>query len=767
MSHLIFLQDMAMVMAVSAVIMIFCRRLRLPVVLGYILAGLLIGPNTPPYSLVKDIHNIQILSELGVIFLLFSIGLEFSLSKLAKVAGVAIFAAAIEIALMIWIGFLAGRAFGWSLMDSIFLGAILSVSSTTIIAKVLMDMKKIKEKFAQVILGILIVEDLLAILIIALLSGVASTGSLELHAVGIATIRVFGFVAGVLAAGFLFVPRLLNYLERFESDEMTVITVLGLCFGVSLLAAKAGFSIALGAFLIGAVIAETKQAHDIVIKIDPIRDMFTAIFFVSVGMLLSPQIMAEYWLPILIITVITIVGKIFSCSFGTFLTGYSQETSLKVGLGLAQIGEFSFIIAQLGESTQVTSKFLYPIAVSVSGITTLTTPFFMRHAGPAVRFLERLTPRPLSTVLALYTGWISRLGGLRSERKEIIWRGLSIYAPRLLIYMLGAFVLFYGVSRARVHIPSLPEGVYWSICGIAFFPLFIGFVYTLDRILWNVLFLNLIKSRHKIETSEDVYRFLHNIFRFWMVFIIGLIFIGIGSQFLPRLPLTFAFAGLVAISAFFLWGSVRRMHEKVEKTVLKVFDSPKEAVQTGTRSAQVELAKLIREEYPWEVETEDFLVPFGETAMNQTIRDLHLRSETGATIVSIYRDENSIPNPAPEMKLLSGDVLLLMGDAQQIKDALLYLSKKAKQPPVAVRQELPPATQFFEIPENSQLLGKTLGEMRLRRKTGVTVLGIQKGKISITNPDQDTLVEKHDKLVLFGRPDQLENALRYLSAAES
>lgn len=669
MGELIFLQDMAIVMSVSAVIMILCQHFHLPVVLGYIAAGMVIGPNTPPYSLINDLHSIHILSELGVIFLLFSIGLEFSLTKLMRVGLVSLFAATLEIVLMIWIGFSLGRAFGWNLMNSLFLGAILSISSTTIIAKVLMEMKKIKEKFAQVILGVLVIEDLLAILIIALLSGVASTGTLELEEAGIATVRVLLFVGGILFFGFLIVPRLLKYIARFENAEMMVITVLGLCLGVSLMAAKFGFSVALGAFLIGAVIAETRQAADIIRKIDPIRDMFTAIFFVSVGMLLSPQAIGQFWVPILVITLVTILGKVFSCSLGAFLTGYSSETALKVGLGLAQIGEFSFIIARLGESTNVTSPFLYPIAVSVSGITTLTTPFLMRNSGSIIKFLDWVTPKPLATVLSLYTGWFER------------------DAPKIIRYAARFFVL-------------------------------LG---------------------------------------------LGGIFFAVGSKFIPRLPLLVVTGAIIFISGVFLWNSIQKVHERIQKIALGIFGQEKPAGgQPKIDAVHQDLVKLIREEYPWDVTTEDFLLPYRESAVNQAIRDLRLRSETGATIVALYRDEESIPNPSPETKLVPGDVLLLMGDQTQIKAAIQFLNHKTKEPPAAVEsKEGTPKAESFQIPEDSWLAGKTLREIRLRRKTGATVLGLQKAGISMNNPDPDTLLEKGDVLLLFGWPEQLESAVRY------
>lgn len=750
-------------MAISAVITILFNQFGLPVVLGYILAGIVIGPYTPPFPLVRDLHSIHTLSELGVIFLLFSIGLEFSLSRLAKVGVVAFIAATLEIISMIWIGYSVGRLCGWNSMNSLFLGAILSISSTTIIAKILIEMKTLKEKFAQVILGILIIEDLLAIVIIAVLSGIASTGSLEVKAVLMATLKVFSFVAGLLLIGFLVVPRLMRYLSKFENTEMTVIAVLGLCFAVSLLTAKFGFSVALGAFLVGAIIAETKQVQDVVHKMEPLRDMFTAIFFVSVGMLIDPLMLAELWIPILVITIVTLIGKIFSCSFATFLTGYSGETALKVGLGLAQIGEFSFIIARLGQTANVTSPLLYPIAVAVSSITTLTTPFLMRNAAQIIRFLSWLTPQPVLTFLSLYTGWFEKMSGIQSEKKAALQNELKLYLIRLFLYAAGALSVFYAVAELRKRIPTSNETYLWILLGILELPLFMGFAYTLNHILWNVLFLNSAKSRDPMGQASEANRSLHKGFRFLMFIFIGLIFLFIGSFFLPRLPLTIAVVGLILISGLFLWDAMKKIHDRIEKTVVEIFGRAKYSEDPKRDIAHDELVRLIRKEYLWDVTTEDFFLPYKPSAVNQSIRDLRLRGETGASIVAIYRGKEPILNPPPETHLLPGDVLLLMGNQEQIKEAVQYLTRKIKEPPIpTLRKESAPKTQLFQISETCRAVGMTLGELRLGRKTGANVLGIQKGQQTLSNPSRDTVIEAGDVLILFGWSDQIEKAVQFL-----
>ncbi|MDL2283849.1 cation:proton antiporter [Oxalobacter sp. OttesenSCG-928-P03] len=405
-----FIQDLAVIMLIAGVVTVLFHRLKQPVVLGYIVAGILIGPHTPPFELIKDEHTIKILAELGVIFLMFSLGLEFSLKKLIKVGATAFIAASLEIVLMIWLGYQIGLWLGWTNnLDALFLGAILAISSTTIIIKALNDLKMKNERFAQLIFGVLIVEDILGIGLIALLSGIAISGTVSSSDVFVTVGKLSLFMVVALVVGILLVPRILAYVARFNSDEMLLVTVLGLCFGFCLLVVKLEYSMVLGAFLIGAIMAEARELMKIERLIEPIRDMFSAIFFVAIGLLLDPRIMMEYAFPIIIISIVVIAGKVFSCALGAMIAGNDGRTSLKVGMGLSQIGEFSFIIASLGMSYKVVSDFLYPIAVAVSAITTLTTPYLIRAADPLARVLGKLTPGPLARLVELYQEWLQHL----------------------------------------------------------------------------------------------------------------------------------------------------------------------------------------------------------------------------------------------------------------------------------------------------------------------------------------------------------------------
>ncbi|WP_057428324.1 cation:proton antiporter, partial [Pseudomonas syringae] len=401
-----FIQDLAVIMLVAGVVTILFHRLRQPVVLGYIVAGFIIGPHTPPVSLIHDEDTIKILAELGVIFLMFCLGLEFSLRKLFKVGATAFIAAFLEIALMIWIGYEIGQFFGWKTMDSLFLGAILAISSTTIIVKALNDLKMKNQHFAQLIFGVLIVEDILGIGIIALLSGIAVSGSVSSGEVFSTVGKLSLFMIVALVVGILLVPRLLSYVARFDSNEMLLITVLGLCFGFCLLVVKLEYSMVLGAFLIGAIMAESRELLKIERLIEPIRDMFSAIFFVAIGLMIDPKILLEYAWPIAVITVAVVLGKMISCGLGAFIAGNDGRTSLRVGMGLSQIGEFSFIIAALGMTLQVTSDFLYPVAVAVSAITTLLTPYLIRGADPLSLKLAAIMPRRVARVFGMYGEWL-------------------------------------------------------------------------------------------------------------------------------------------------------------------------------------------------------------------------------------------------------------------------------------------------------------------------------------------------------------------------
>ncbi|MDR2710396.1 MAG: cation:proton antiporter [Burkholderiales bacterium] len=447
-----FIQDLAIVMLIAGVMTLLFRRLKQPVVLGYILAGMIIGPYIPPFQLINDKETIDILAELGIIFLLFTLGLEFTLKKLASVGFTALFGALAEVVLMMWAGYSIAMFFGWGVMNGIFLGAMLSVSSTTIIIKVLDDLKMKHERFAQLIFGILIFDDILAIGMIALLSSIAITGQ-----VGATTIlgtlgKLSLFMVAALVLGILVVPRLLNYVARFKSDEMLLITVLALCFGFCLIVIKLDYSVALGAFVMGAIMAESRHIPAIERVIAPIRDMFSAIFFVAIGLLFDPHVLLAYALPIALITVVVVFGKLFACGAAAFIAGNGGRTSMRVGMGLSQIGEFSFIIAALGQSLKVTGDFLYPIAVAVSAVTSFLTPYLIKWADPLTRKLSDVTPARAVYIGQVYATWLQSIQpqGDRAQQaaiiRRIVFQAIINLALVTVIFMSGHYLAPAGIA---------------------------------------------------------------------------------------------------------------------------------------------------------------------------------------------------------------------------------------------------------------------------------------------------------------------------------
>jgi CPA2 family monovalent cation:H+ antiporter-2 len=671
MHHATLLSDLAIVMIVAGLVTVLFHRLKQPVVLGYIIAGVIIGPHTPPFPLIREEETIRTLSELGIIFLMFSLGLEFSLRKLKEVGATAFLAAITAILVMLAAGYSLGQAFGWSAMDSIFLGAILSISSTTIVIKVLDEVGLKKERFAEIIFGILIVEDILAIVMIALLSGFATTGSFTAAAVGWTVLKLGSFLGILLVAGLIIVPRLLNYVARFKSNEMLLIAVLGLCFGVSLLAVKLEYSVALGAFLIGAIVAEARQIARIEILLEPVRDMFSAVFFVSIGLLIDPALLAQYAGPILIITVVVVVGQVVSCSFGTFLAGHERQTALRVGMGLAQIGEFSFIIASLGLSLKVTSEFLYPIAVAVSALTTLITPYLLRSSDRAVGWFDRVVPVPVRAWLDLYTRWVA---GLKTEGSFAM--GLvRKWAWQIALNVMLVVGIFVGAASLRRYglqwWPQIPRGedgvkaALWLGAMLLSLPLLIALFRKL-RALCMLLSEMSVTRRAGGENVSALRSIVANTILSAACVALMLLLALLSSTILPSWKLLVAQALIVIATAVLLRRSFTRLYSKAQFALQETLSQPPAAHREPSAHS---LPAILRE-----AQLRTVRVPEKAGAAGKLIGELALRTRTGASIVGIQRDEASLINPGPDEELRAGDDVLLLGNQGHLDSAQKLLN---------------------------------------------------------------------------------------------
>jgi CPA2 family monovalent cation:H+ antiporter-2 len=670
-----FLQDLAIVMIVAGLVTIVFHRLKQPVVLGYILAGVIIGPHTPPLPLIANDETIQTLSELGIIFLMFSLGLEFSLRKLKQVGATAFIGATLAILVMLCAGYSLGQAFGWSSIDSIFLGAILSISSTTIVVKALGELGLNKKPFAQLIFGVLIVEDILAIVMIALLSGFATTGSFAATDIGITVIKLGSFLGILLVAGLILVPRLLNYVARFKSNEMLLITVLGLCFGVALLAVRLEYSVALGAFLIGAVIAEARQIARIEMLLEPLRDMFSAVFFVSIGLLIDPVLLVRYAGPILAITAVVVVGQVFSCSLGVFLAGHDRQTSLRVGMGLAQIGEFSFIIAALGMSLKVTSGFLYPIAVAVSALTTLITPYLIKNSDSVIEWFDRAAPLPVKRWLDFYTRWTSELAegerhfGLGLARK---W-GWQIALN--LIFITGIFIAAGAMrSRGLIWWPEIPRGedglkaALWLGAMLLSLPLLIAVFRKLRALAMLLSEMSVTRVAGGVNTNSLRSVVANTIVATGCIMLV-LIILLLSSTILPSWKLLLVQALIVTVTAILLRRSFTKLYSKAQFALQETFaqapvhrhDAGETTLPAMMRDAQIATIRIGK----------------AASVAGKLIGELRLRTNTGASIVGIQRDDESLINPGPDEELRAEDEVLLLGSEAQLDAARKLLSRQA------------------------------------------------------------------------------------------
>ncbi len=651
-----FLQDLAVVMVVAGVTTLLFHLIRQPVVLGYILAGVIIGPYTPPFPLIQDETSIRSLAELGICFVMFRMGLHFRIGELLKIGAPAFFAGSLEIAIMMALGFYTGHFFGWSYTDSIFLGATLSISSTTIIVKTLVDLNLLKEKFTRLTFAILVVEDLLAVAIIALLPAIAASSGVPFSDVLLLFLRLILFLACFLTLGLLVVPRLLKYVSRFHDGEMLLITTLGLLFASALLSVKFGYSVALGAFLIGAITAEAREAGQIERLVHPLRDMFSAVFFVAVGMLIQPQLILHYWSAIIVLAVLVVLGKTISCAIGALIGGNELKTSLKVGIGLAQIGEFSFVIAQLGETLGVTSKFLYPLIVSVSATTAFLNPPLLRNSDRLGNKIAALLPQRVVTGLSDYRNWIKKLAEKSASRAEVSSQCLTrigIHGFAVTGIFLVASSLVGAISehyRTASDYVGGPDILGWIGAVILSIPSVLIMISNLGKLSGEFTEVNT-SNKQSQTTLRGVLFLAPALVSTWIILLtlllirdlrlsIFLVCVLILALIVSKKPL-FELAALLKQTV-----SGPRPAEKDENN------------DPGTLAVKISASQV-----------RNVKVPETSKVAGLLIRELHLRARTGASIIGIERAGDNIVNPGPDDEIFALDTLLLLGTENQLSAA--------------------------------------------------------------------------------------------------
>lgn len=743
--------DLALILIVAAIVTLIFRKIKQPVVLGYIVAGFLISPNFVYLPTVVESADIHVWANIGVIFLMFGLGLEFSFKKIATVGGSAIIIAMSVMIAMIVIGTGIGSLMGWGKMDCIFLGGMLSMSSTMIILKAYEEYDLKQEKFAQIVLGTLVIEDIAGIFMMIILT----TVSVSRNVSGFAMFTEIGlmllYLAIWLVLGIYLIPSILKAISRLMNDEMLVIFSLALCMGMVVIANLIGFSSALGAFMAGSILAGTVQAVRIEHLVKPVKDLFGAIFFVSVGMLIEPALLMEYIIPIISITLITIIGQMTFATIGMLLSGQSLHTAVRGGFSMVQIGEFSFIVATLGMSLGVISDFLYPIIVCVSVITSFTTPVFIKNSERVYRFLDDVIPDGLWVFIRKNTsenrGNTDRDQDWMVYIRKVLLRTGMCAAMMFIIYLVGIQYMepFIG---ARVH-STMTGNIITAVIMLAAMVPFVNFMHGTNAALFTKLWVKQRSNRLSLLTLKTiriliaaffVALVLREIFRipFWLLMLIAMIpiILIIRSDYINGMTINL---------------EMRFMANFSERTLAR------EKKERG-----------IKGEHHWLNESL-FVAEFQvtDTFENKTIYDFAKSRAFQVTIIKIIRGDQYINMPSAAQQVQEGDILHMLGTEHEIETCMLLLEKEdcieyTERDDVMLKDYIYGQTFYgikreqqliccpISVDAGSEFLRKSIKNCGLREKYRGTVIGIERGDLPIINPDIDTLIQQGDLLWVLG-----------------
>ena len=678
-----FLRNLAMVLATAGITTLLFQRLRQPVVFGYLLAGMLIGPHVPA-PLVANPDIVRTLSEVGVILLMYALGLEFSLRKLWQIGPTAGLIAVLQSSALVAVGYLVGRAFGWTHLESVYAGAIIAISSTTIIVKAFEE-QGVTGRFTRIVFAVLIIEDLIAILLLAILTTVSAGQELSAAALAATAGKLVAFLAGVIIAGLLIVPRLMRAVVKLNRPETTIVTAVGLCFAIAYLAQNFGYSVALGAFLAGMLTAESGHAKAIVHQVQPVRDVFAAIFFVSVGILIDPRLVAEYWKVVLAFTVLVIVGKVVFVTIGAFLAGYGTRVAVQSGMSLAQIGEFSFIIAGVGLALGATREFLYPVAVTVSALTTLSTPWLIRSAGGVASWVDRTLPRPVQNFVALYASWMEGLGRTRHDKGQRSRTRRLAAIIGLDLLLISAVVIAVGIWHAEAIrwgteqlglTQSAARALLFAGATLVIVPLAYGLLRT-ARALGQLAAQRALPAPApgKVDMALASRR---AIVVAWQLAILGLAAAPVAVLLELFVPPAATIAVLVAAfallgvafwrSATNLQGHTRAGAEVIVAALASQMASPEgDASPTGHAVPRpiAHVATLL----PGLGDPVSIRLSEGDYGVGKSLAELDVRDRTNATVLVIVRGGQDILLPVGSDKLAAGDLLAVAGTEKAVRAA--------------------------------------------------------------------------------------------------
>ena len=742
--------DLALILITAGVVTILFKRLKQPLVLGYIVAGFLAGPHMPYTPSVSDMSSVQTWADIGVIFLMFTLGLEFSFKKIVKMGIGPIIAACSVMFCMMSVGSAVGHMFGWSSMNSLFLGGMLAMSSTTIIYKAFDDLGLRQRKFAGEVLSVLILEDILGILLMVVLSALAASQRFEGMELVESLLKLAFFLILWFVVGVYLVPLFLRHTQRWMNRETLLVMSIGLCFFLVVCATKAGYSSAFGAFMMGSILAETLQAESIERVVSPVKDLFGAIFFVSVGMLVDPAILAQYWLPILVICLAIICGQAVFGTTSFLLSGQPLSTAIQCGFSLAQIGEFAFILASLGDSLHVTSSYLYPVVVAVSIITTFFTPYMIRAAQPAYAFLERVIPTPVLRR-------IDRHDAVRSPRQQSasatgqLWKRLLIalvsqvgaYLTLSIAVILLSFSVLLPLSRAAFgHWPGN------TVCGLL-------------TLLAAAPFLRAIVMRknHSEQWKMLRSRGWANRIALWITFCVRLAVATAMAYYVLDFLSPFWWpwhvgVALVLVLLMLASRQVKWTSIKLERTFLQNLRS-REINAAGSESNEPAYARRLTSR---NIHLAELEIPSDSVWGGQKLKDLNFGHTDGVMIAAIVRGQNRINIPDGETMLFPFDVIEVIGSDESMQQFSLRMQQElhSECSSAACRLQL----RRLIVREGSPFIGLTLSESDIRSRHHCMVVGFEDTDGNIIPATADRVIRRADAMWIVGEEDSVRALLK-------
>lgn len=737
------IEDLALILVVAGIVTLVFKKLKQPLVLGYIVAGFLVSPHMPYIMSVVDKGDIHTWADIGVMFLLFSLGLDFSFKKILKMGMAPVIAALTIIFSMMTLGILVGHSFGWNRMDCIFLGGMLAMSSTTIIYKAFDDLGLRQQRFASLVMSVLILEDVLAVVMMVMLSAIASGNNPDGGEMLGSILKIGFFLVLWFVVGIFLIPLFFRKTRKLMNSETMVIVALGLCCLMAVLSTKVGFSSAFGAFVMGSIIAETVEADKIVKLVEPVKNLFGAIFFVSVGMLVEPKVLVDYAIPILVLVLTILLGQGIFGTAGFMLSGQSLKNAMRCGFSMAQIGEFAFIIASLGLSLGVIGKFLYPVVVAVSVITTFLTPYMIRFAEPCYNHIGKRLPKK----------WVRRMNHVgnahqNSTEEENAWKVLlrkmlintAIYG--ILSTAVVTLMLTFVLPLCRNMLSHWPGN---AVCGLLT-------VLMISPFLRSMVMKNVHSDEFRQLWTESLLNRLPLIFTMIVRVVIAAMFIFYIVNYLTRFKeaLMITIAG-VALVAMVLSRRLKHRSIKLERLFIKNLRSREIAEQVnGERRPLFEGRLLDRD-----IHIGDFDIPEDSTWIGRTLKDLQFRNRFGVHVSSILRGSLRINIPNGRQIIFPGDRISVIGSDEQLKNFSQAIANELiPEDPEIEKREM--KLRKFILSDGTPFIGKTLAESGIRDRYGCMVVGVEEGQENLTLVDPQRKFEKGDIIWLVGEEADLE-----------